>query len=259
MELDQLGLDRNLYRDPNDGESYVNFAWQNLLSANNSDQTGIVNTSNPLGQGPGAPGTTVSQSIVQSSGSAYRVEINPDDTLRVHSNESQITDGPDIGTIVTITGRNPYGVVGPGGIFITAPGILKSDINLLGTVVVDNNSNNGIYYGADGVKQPSNYVGNVNAAGSTVSDQNPVYGSNPVLAWTVSHPSTGVYVINTVGTSALSPGWFTFINAQTPGFSGSAENTSFSGDEITVTITDTSTGNPANSDFNFVAMKSVVI
>ena len=259
MNLDELGLDRNLYRAQDSDQSYVNYDWQKYLNASSPGQTGILDVSNPLGSGPGSPGNTVSQAIVQSSGSAWRVEINPDDTLRVHSQDSTITDGPDVGTIVTITGRNPYGVVGPGGIFIKAPGVFQSDINFLGSILVDNDTVNGIFYGADGVKQPSIYVGNVNSGGSTVSDQNPVYGSLPALAWTVTHPSTGRYIITTVGTSAISPGWFTHINVPVAGYLGIAMNTGGLGNEITVEIVNTITGVFADSDFNFSAMKVVVI
>lgn len=235
MDLASLGLDRNLYRSNGDDPSYVNYDYQQYLSADNSSQTGVTDTSNPLGQGPGAPGTTVSQAIVRSSASANRIEIDPDDTLKIYSN---VAGSPPDGVVVLITGAQTL-PGGPIGVFVRSPAILSADDAIIEDIVTDS-----IELGPGTFVQIF-YAGLVSGSGViSASSVNPT-----PFTWTCVRTGAGQYTI-THNLHRPSPFLNLFVNVNTSGLTVAAANVD--GDNFIVGITDL-TGTFVDNQFNFLA------
>lgn len=158
MDLTTLGLNRFLYKDTQAITADSSLTALNNSNGSSDGSSGSTGTSSDSQARYIAPGT-----IIQTSPSNNRVEMNPDDSLKAYNNSV---------AVVTID-KNGISVQGPG--FIS-----NADIQTLNVTST---------FTYDGIPQPIMYVGQVTAAGA-------FFGPNPGLAgWTVTHVSTGNYRI----------------------------------------------------------------
>ena len=225
MDLQSLGLDRNLYRDPSDNPSYVNSDYQQYLNANGPGQTGVTDISNPLGQGPGSPGSTVSNSIVRSSPGPNRIEIDPVAPQGIGY------DNVDDMFISYINSQ---------------PGVLIFQDQVIAKhgVFTDLGVSTVINYGPHGIHIPYTYLGAVTSTG-TISG---AYA----LSWTCVHTSTGVYTI-THGLGLTSPYFTVLTNVIMTGTPLVASATQTDGNTFVVKVFNSETGAATDAGFTFSA------
>lgn len=220
MDLETLGLDRNLIKAQGATPDYANSNADSLLSPqDNAGATGEYTPQDSAVAQTVGPGGIVTSVVIRSSDSANRVEIDTDDVLRVYNNNIEVVHIDKNG--------------------ISAEFILATD-EIAATTVRTNNFIYGLDdpFFPDGNLQPISYVGNVSSTGT---------GLNLPPAWTSARIALGIYEItHTLGLAA--PYLYTIANSQITPLVVNCDNVD--GDSFLVYCTDLA-GNAADTNFNF--------
>jgi len=215
MQLTDLGLNRYLYKD--NATTNVD---SSLLALNN------VNDPYSSVAGGGAGSTEAdkpakfiaSGTIIQTSPSQNRIEMNPDDTFKVYRNGEVVfeIDQGNFSTIIPFFGD-----------------IITAD-------TIDTN-----HFSRNGIEQPTQVVGNVSALG-VLSDL-----SAGATGWSVIHLATGVYEIDYTVVPTPPGIMYMLVNTQIAPNIISAVQTGPG--VIIVTAFDPATETAIDVDFNFSA------